>query len=174
MAKKKVGEMSDTLLVLGVLGVGVYFLYSKGFFSGLTGNSSNNNSTDQANQNATNQTASQQAAAGVAATLTPIGANGIASQIFTLGQTGSADDLNTIEQLLMQPNNLTDLNMVIQDFGVKSIGGAWYTLCQTLDIDCTKVDLPSFVRMIFSQGGESNLLESVNYYYSLQGINYKF
>jgi hypothetical protein len=41
-----------------------------------------------------------------------------------------------------------------------------------LDMDCTAVDLAAFVRAIFSN--QPGMLQSINSYYTAQGINFQF
>lgn len=180
---RKVGSAADYLIPLGILGIAGYIAYQYFLGDGANANpgtglsaapstAGNNAGIQQASSAGTASTLATQAAAGQKQTYPSATLQGFASQIYTLGNQ-SSPDLSAIEGLLTQPNNLTDLTMMIQYFGTKAPDNflsAWST-CGALGLSCPQDDLPSFVRRIF---GTDPRLQSINQYYSETGINYQF
>lgn len=183
MAKRKVGGSYDWVgpvaILAAVAGAG-YLVYKYVLPALQSGNSANNSGTTAANQTAAQQSNAQAAAAGIQPTLNANEMANIANQVYSLGKSASGiSDLQAITQQLDQVNNIADLNGVIEAFGTKNIPSgdvtSSFNLCFSLGIGCTAVGLATFVNTIYSaydpSGGE---LETLNSYFSSQGINYSF
>ena len=165
--KKKVGaiDFSSYILPVGLL-VGGYFVFTKFFGSG---GPSNQQQQTQTNASAVQASLQKQQAAGETPTLTQAQAASFANDIFTKG-TLSTPDQAGIENDLLQVINLSDLLLIIQAFGTKSINtGSFLNACAVAKIDCSAVDLGSFLKAVL----DADHINSLNSYWSLQNINYQ-
>jgi hypothetical protein len=174
----KIGGAADFIIPLGVVGLGALIIY-KFFFSGSAGTSpgvsqANQVATD-ANQAGTSATANQQAAKGEKQTISPDTAAGIANTVFTLGQMNNPD-LSSINNVITQVNNLTDLNAVIAAFGTRSsaTNSSLLDPCYALGLNCSRLDMPSFIKLIYSQDATGAFLPSLNQFLRDQSINFQF
>lgn len=164
-----------TLVTLGAVGVGGYFLYkliSSG--GGLNSGTNSNNTGIQTNSAATAQTdlaASQ--AKGIAQSLADSQLNGYATQLYQLIGNGGGPpvDDNTaiqIDQIVTQVQNSTDWFRLVQLFGTKQYNsGGSFTTCALLGMGCDSYDLPSLLGLSLPAANKA----SVNSYFSDQGIN---
>ena len=183
MAKRRVGADYGWIGPVAIVGalVGAGYLAWKYLIPALqNGNSANNATTTAANQTAAQQSAAQAAAAGIAPTLNANEMANIANQVYSLGKNASGlSDLQEINGQLTQCNNIADLNGVIAAFGTKSIPSGDVTsslnTCFSLGIGCISVGLATFVDTIYGAYDPSGSeLETLNSYFSSQGINYTF
>jgi hypothetical protein len=179
--KKKVAGGADYILPIGALALIGGILYKLGLFSGSGATDTNNAAAAAANKAATDQTAAQQKAAGEVATLSPDTVASIANTVYTLGTTNlpsGPQAVAQIQNLLMQPLNLTDLNNVIASFGTRKAAtdDGIFNACATFGYNCQALDLPSFVRTVFASDSvnQTDDLNAMNSYYTLQGINFQF
>jgi hypothetical protein len=170
---KKVGSAADYIIPIGMVGV-LGFIAWKFFGSGggASSASANNQSVAAGVQASTAATAQQQAAAGETAHMSAVQQQGIASQLYAI-MSQSSPDLLQVQQLLIQPATLTDLNAIIMYFGTKQVGSSGFNDCSLLGLNCSALDLPGGVTLTFS-GDNMDYLGGVNSYYSAQGINYSF
>jgi hypothetical protein len=183
MPKRRVGgdySWVGPVAILAALGGAAYLTVKYLIPAIQSGNSANNSSTTAANQTAAQQSQAQAAATGITATLNANEMANIANQVYSIGKSASGiSDLQAITAQLDQCNNIADLNGVISAFGSKNIPSGDVTsstnLCFSLGIGCTSVGLATFVSTIYAAydptGGE---LETLNGYFSSQGINYTF
>lgn len=75
--------------------------------------------------------------------------------------------------LINNVNNLTDLLLIMQQFGTRNANTTGlFSLCSLtmLTVDCTKIDLTALIRM----GLQPNDLTDVNMFLSGANINYQF
>lgn len=167
----KISGTADYIIPLGVVGLGAFLLYKFGVFGDGAGTGSNNQSLEDANAAAVDTTLTQQQTAGEVQTLSDLQLQGAASSIYTMG-TADSPDLYGIKNLLMQPQNLTDMTKLIKYFGTKAVGGSLLSFCQLFGYDCNKVDLAGFVQAVFQDNPD--MINSINSYYQLQGIEFNF
>lgn len=177
MARKKIGGASDYIIPIGVIGI-LGFIAWKFFGSGGGGGigpssaGANNQSEAGAVQASTASTAQAQAASGEKAQMSAVQQQGLASQLYAQ-MSQDSPNLLTIKNLLMEPYTLTDLNAVIQYFGTKQVGASGFNDCSLLGWNCSALDLPGWVALTFVND-TTGALDTINGYYSSQGINYSF
>lgn len=172
--KRRISGTADYIVPLGVVGILGFLAYKFFGGGGATGTGSNNDQLANANKTAIDNSMNKQAAAGEKATLSDVQAEAAASVIwgYYSGQTSTADQ---VEQALLEPNNLSDLLLIEKYFGTKKMNtGGSFNLCAVMDIDCGSVDLPNYVKAVFNDAGHPDYLDSVNSYYTMQGINFQF
>lgn len=172
--RKAIAGGADYILPIGVLGLLGFLAYKFFGSGGPTGTGANNDQLAASNKAAVDQSLANQAAAGEKQTISDAAAQAAASEIwgYYSGGTSTADQ---VEQALMVPNNLTDLLLIEKYFGVKKMNtGGSMNLCALVDVDCGSVDLASYVKAVFNDAGHPEYLESVNSFYTMQGINYQF
>lgn len=164
----------QSLIVPAAVVVGGYLLLKKtGLFSGpLTGTGQNNSqaaaSTAAANQASLNSATNQ----GIPQTITTSQAASLANDIFTQGIL-STPNLMQVKYDIIQANTLTDLLQIIAQFGTREVNtGNAFTLCALANINCSAVDMATFVRLIFQN--DQTELKQINDYLGAQGINYQF
>lgn len=176
MAKrKKVGSIDYTpIIILGLVGGGLYWLLRPGGFLS-SGNAQNNLGISSGN------------AASVSADLKAAAANGdvqqqsntalqsIASSIYNTGTDTwdlplpTQDQDNIVYQMSLI-GTLTDLLIVIKDFGTKNLGTHWYSVCLSLGLGCTALDLNGFLHLVL----DSDHLAQINSDLIGNGVNYQF
>jgi len=180
MAKrKKVGSIDYTPFILvGVLGVGGYFLWKSGFFS--SGNAlnnqaiANNNSASIASDLAAAKQAgevqqqSNSALQAIAASIYTGLSQDIANNITNLQASETAQDAAVYQFSLI--GSLVDLLLVIQYFGTKNIGTSFFSICQSLGLGCTAVGLQQYLDLTL----DSDHIAQINQDLSGNGINYQF
>lgn len=181
MARRKVGADYGWVGPVAILGalVGAGFLVVKYLMPALqSGNSKNNEQTEAANSTAAQQSQQQASAAGIQPTLNANELAGIANEVYTLG--ANATDSTVLAQMndqLTQVNNIADLNGVIAAFGTKAINASMssYSMCGLFGYNCQSMGLNAFVNLIYGAFDASgSYKETLNGYFSDQGINYTF
>ena len=168
--QNRVGKIDyNQFIVPGALLIGGYLLLKNfGIFNNNT--SAANAKTDASVKQSTAAALNQAAAQGDFATLTDAQCQGIATDIYTQGIATTVNQ-DQIEHDLIQANTLTDLLKIKQYFGTNPVNtGSWYNWCALFRVNCTAVDLDTFVKAVL----DSDHLNSVNSYLSAQGINYQF
>jgi hypothetical protein len=183
MANRKVGADYGWVGPVAVLAAlfGAGYLVVKYVLPGLqSGNSANNSATTNANTSAAAASTAAAAAAGIQPTLNANEMANIANQVYSLGKSASGlSDLQAINDQLTQCNNIADLNGVISAFGTRNIPSGDVTsstnMCFSLGIGCTSVGLAAFVHTIYAAYDPTgDELQTLNGYFSGQGINYTF
>ncbi len=167
---RKVGSIDYTpFVLLGALGIGAYFLYTKFFGSG--GNAANNQSIDQGTaQSVASDIASQQAA-GAIQTLSNAEASGIATQLYNLGiGSKSQTDQDKMVRLIIQANTELDLLTIEKFFATKQAASSVFSTCYTLGIGCQSYDLATWLGTALDQ----QHLATVNNYFSSIGVYTSF
>lgn len=183
MARRRVGAdygwVGPVAILAGLVGAG-YLAYKYLLPSLQSGNSANNAATTDANAAASSASNAAAAAAGIQPTLNANELANIANQVYSLGKNASSiSDLSAINDQLTQCNNIADLNGVITAFGTRNIPSgdvtSSFSLCFSLGIGCTSVGLAAFVHTLYAAYDPSGSeLQTLNGYFSSQGINYTF
>jgi hypothetical protein len=98
-----------------------------------------------------------------------------ANDIFNLGTSGtpvSADNQDSIVHDVINVNTLIDLQQLINAFGIRTVGGGFFSLCNLSlgTLSCPHLDLPGFLR----QALDSQHVNAINNFLSSTGINYVF
>ena len=175
MAKKKIGSIDYTpIIVLGLLGGVAYWLFRPGGFLS-SGNAINNNQLAAGNSSSVNTDLTNAAAAGDQQQQSDTALQAIAASIFNTGTDNwtlplSVSDQDSIVYQMSLIGTLTDLLLVIKYFGTKNIGTHWYSVCLSLGFGCTAVSLNQFLAIVL----DADHLKQVNDNLQGNGINYQF
>jgi branched-subunit amino acid permease len=160
-------DYSKYIIPVGL--VALAYMVVKNLFptSGLT---QNNTTVTTTTANATAQSLAQSQAT-TPATLSAAEAAAIANTVYQLGVKGQTSDIqDQIVWQIIEVNNLTDLLLVMQYFGTRSVALSTISWCATLGIDCTQVSMPTFVRGSL----DTYHLSEINTFLSGANINYQF
>ena len=173
MAKKKIGSIDYTpIIVLGLLGGVAYWLLRPGGFLS-SGNAQNNLGITAGNAASVSSDLQAAAANGSQQQQSSTALQAIATNIYNTGTADwtlplSSSDQDSIVYQMSLIGTLTDLLLVIQDFGTKNVGTHWYSVCLSLGVGCTAVSLNQFLVMVL----DSDHLAQVNSDLQGNGINY--
>ena len=178
MAKNKLGSIDYTpIIVLGALFGGAYYLVKSGFFS--SGNDLNNGQLAEQNAAAVNADLKAAQASGEQQQQSNTALQNIASSIYQFGTDtsqisvgGTLSDTaqsNIVDQMGLI-GSLVDLLLVIKFFGTKNVGTHWYSICNSLGVGCTAVNLNDFFDVVLSKQN----IALINQNLAGNGINYTF
>lgn len=172
---KKVSGFADYVLPIGILGLAAFALWKLGIFNGTATGTGANNKLNNATTNTT-ATADWTSAGGAAsqtlsdteinsligAIVADIGAN---TSIFS-GSSYQQDIVNQMSEL----GSLADLYRMYMLWGTRAVPTQEFNLCNTLDIDCSTVDLGTALHVTLTPAQ----LATVNQDLAGNGINYVF
>jgi hypothetical protein len=177
MARQKVavGDIGETLAVVGGLGILAYFLTTK-LFGALTppptSGTTNNTANTGASASAAAADVAAAAAAGIRQTLSN---NQIASMSTTISNyitnwSGDNDTLANIIETVDQINNQADWAALVAAFGVQKFNSSLsiWSVCNTVGYDCSSMNLPSALTLVL-QG--TPYQGTLNQFFTAQGIN---
>jgi len=178
MARKKLGSIDYTpIIVLGALLGGAYYLVKSGFFS--SGNAINNSQLTAQNATAVNSDLQAAQASGEQQQQSNTSLQNIASSIYQFGTDSSEISVggtlsdtaqsNIVDQMSLI-GSLVDLLLVIKFFGTKNVGTHWYSICNSLGVGCTAVNLNDFFDVVLSKQN----IALINQNLAGNGINYTF
>ena len=175
MGRKKVGSIDYTpFILLGVIGVGAYYLLNKLGLLGPSALSSNNASVTAGTSAALATDIQNSKAAGIQQSASNSALSGYAHSIFTLGskQAGAASDADqaTIVSILSNVNNDTDMLILEQYFGTQFTTTSNWSPCALIGIWCQATDFPTFIREVLSPEN----LALVNQNFSGNGLSTQF
>lgn len=175
MAKRKVSGFSDYIIPLGVVGAIVFALYKMGIFNGTaTGTGANN----KLNNDTTAATAAADFATAGGASAQTISDTQINSMIGAIMSDISANTSifsgssyqNDIVDQMSNIGSLADLMRMYQLWGTRAVPTQEFNLCNTLDIDCSTVDLGTALHVTLTPAQ----LATVNQDLQGNGVNYVF
>jgi hypothetical protein len=174
--RKRVGSIDYTpFLLLGALGVGAYFLWTKFFGSGGSGadqNAANNAAITASTATALQTDIAKLQAAGAAQTLSNAEASGIASQLYDLGISGNPvpqANQDRMVTLMIQVNSQLDLDLVSQYFATKN-ASTGFSLSNFFGSNNTSYDLSGWLGATLDPAH----LQKIDMYLSAQGISAYF
>lgn len=175
MARRKIAGPADYIIPLGLIGIAAFALYKMGLFSGGGSGTGGNNTTQTANVQSAADKAFAQSAASVPQSIPDTQLNSMIgimlndatenTSIFS-GSSYQEDIVNQMSEL----NNITDLLRLIDLWGTRAVPTTEFTLCNLIDIDCSKLDFGTFLKVTLS----SDQLNEVNQDLSGNGIDYQF
>jgi hypothetical protein len=172
MMARKIGSVDYTpFILLGALGIGAYFLYSK-LAGGSAASASNNAAIDQSTSSAVASDLATQQAAGTKQTLGNAQLSGMASEIYSLGTSSttlSSTDQDRVVQIMSEVKTSVDLLVLQNYFGTKQ-ASTFFSSCNLMGIDCTSYDLSAWLNAIL----DAQHLAEVNQYLAMQGIVFSF
>lgn len=176
MARKKIGSIDYTPFVLiGAIGVGVYFLWGKLFPGGLPGsqgsaqNDANNASITAAAQSALQTDITNLTAQGAASTLSNAEASGIASQLYDLGISGNPvpqANQDKMVRLIIQVNTQLDYDTIANYFLTKTASSG-FSASNFFGSNNTTYDLAGWLGATLDAAHTT----TVDQYFSSQGIS---
>jgi hypothetical protein len=179
MARRRqaVGDIVEDVVLLGGIGLLGYLAITSlpGLLSKVTPQGGNNSSMTDANATAVQQSLAAGAAAGQTPTITAAQAANIANQFFTLGSLANPD-YYALNVILLGINNDQDFLLVEKAFGTKSVNpsDSMWTDCYWVGINCSSVDFPTFVKLVFSQDTTGDALSQANAHLLDAGISYSY
>jgi hypothetical protein len=162
----------EQLIIPGAVLIGGYYLIKKtGLFSGpITGTGQANAQTQAATAAANDASLKNAQNQGIVQTLTSSQLASLANDIYTQGLKDPPNQ-DQIQRDIIQANTLTDLLQMIKSFDTRPANtGSWLSLCALANIQCTSLDMATFVRLVLDQAH----IQTVNGYLSDTGINYQF
>lgn len=159
------------IIPVGVVVGGYVLLKNTNLFGGVkTGITANNDASAAATNDALTKSIAAAAASGDIQTITTAQAATLANDIAVKGLL-SAPDQDGIQRDIIQANTLTDLLQIMKAFGTREANtGSWYSVCAFTGLNCTSLDMATFVRMTLDQSH----LAAVNQYLTAQQINFQF
>src|ERR1700749_3983460 len=169
MAKRKVSGSYDwvgPVAILGVVGVGIYWLVKNLPGFGPSATTTNNNSTASGQQAATAATQAALAASGQKPTITDLAAQGYASGIWSLANNEDDKTPLQLNAILENLTNTSDYLLVYKYFGTKQVANHWYDLCSQLGIACQAVDLTSFLSLLYAGNNGQDYKSSINSFFN--------
>jgi len=142
-------------------------LFKLGIF-GNSPNAQNNDQTASGTASANSAAIQAETAAGGFTTYSAANLQSFANDIYNNLQSGSPNQDQVVRDVI-QANTLLDWLYVKQDFGTKSFNtGSWLSLCAVAQVNCTTLDLDSALKASL----DSAHINTINNYFSSQGINY--
>jgi hypothetical protein len=174
MRRKNISGTYDWILPVGLLGLGGWALYKFVLGPGATGTGANNQQ-QAANVTSANAQAYQQAAAAQPQVLTDQQLNSIIGNMLKDAESntsifsGSSYQQDIISQM-GQLVNTTDLARLNQLWGTRNAAGASGSICDLVDVDCTAVDLGTFIHATLT----ASQIMQLNQLLAANGINYQF
>lgn len=170
---KAIGKINweKYIIPVGVVVGGYVLLKSTNLFQGLTsGVAANNAASAAATKAALDNSISVAKSQGDIQTLTDAELSSYANDIYAQGVQASPG-LDKIQRDIISVNTLTDLLKMMQFFGTREANtGSWYSICAFTGLNCTALDMPTFVRQVL----DAPHLQAVNSYLTAQGINFQF
>lgn len=159
------------ILPVGIVVGGYVLLKNTNLFSGITtGITANNQASANATNDALTKSIASAAASGDIQTITNAQAATLANDIQVKALL-STPDQDGIQRDIIQANTLTDLLQIMKAFGTREANtGSWFSVCAFTGLNCTSLDMATFVRMTLDQSH----LAAVNSYLGAQGINFQF
>lgn len=176
-AKVKIGDIGGDVVLLGGLGLLGYLVFMNlpGLLSKFSPQGGNNASMTDVNASGVDQSLAAGKAAGQQPTMTPAQAANIANQFFTLGSLNEPD-YYSLNVLLLGINNDQDFLLVEKAFGTKSVNASSsvFSDCYWIGINCSQVDFPTFVKLVFDQDASGDAMQQANAHLLDAGISYSY
>lgn len=174
MQRKKIGDASQYIIPLGLLGLAGWVVY-KYFISGTATGTGANNATQAANVASAAAAQYQASAANTPQAVPDATLNSMIGTMLSDAEqntsmfsgSGPGDDIVTT---MGQLQNITDLYRLMQLWGTRNAAGASGSICDLIDIDCTAVDLGTFIHATLS----ASQIVDLNQLIQANGINYTF
>jgi hypothetical protein len=175
MRRKKVSGTADYIIPIGVIGLGALVLYKMGIFSGTATGTGANNGVAEAQTVQSWTTAYNQSVQSTPQQLSDTQLNSMILEMLQDANSntsifaGSSYQEDIVTQM-SNLGNITDLNRLGMLWGVRAVPTSQFNLCNTLDIDCTKIDLGAFLKVTLT----ADQLAEVNQDLAGNGISYTF
>jgi hypothetical protein len=172
MARKKIGSIDYTpFVLLGALGIGAYFLWSKLFpgGSGAAQNEANNAAITASTQGALQSDIATLQSQGATQTISNAEASGIASQLYDLGISGNPvpqANQDKMQNLIIQVNSQLDYDTIAQYFGTKN-ANTGFSFSNLFGSNNTSYDLAAWLGATL----DAAHLATVDQFFSAQGIS---
>jgi hypothetical protein len=175
MGHRKVSGAADYIIPIGIVGIAAFALYKFGLFSGGGSGTGGNNAAQSGNVATAAQQAFTQSSTTIPQSIPDTQLNSMIgimlndasenTSIFS-GSSYQEDIVNQVSLL----NNITDLYRLISLWGTRAVPTSQFTLCNTLDLDCSTLDFGTFLKVTLT----ADQLSEVNNDLAGNGINYSF
>jgi hypothetical protein len=173
MGRKRMGSVDYTpIIMLGLIGGGLYWLFRPGGFLS-SGNAQNNIDIASGNASSVEADLKNAASSGDQQQQSNTALQSIASTIYNTGTDSwdlplSSSVQDSIVYQMSLIGTMTDLLLVFKYFGTKKLGTHWYSVCLSMGLGCTAMNLFQFLVFVL----DTDHLKQVNDDLQGNGVNY--